>query len=141
MRHLNLVLCAATALAGCSYYEDMPVKWFDAQGASIVTSLERDFDIPLDGMSGREGVYHSGWAYRESGKWQTGSLIEIYGVADNQLQDAIISEVQNLLSRSNFSDAVISFKAESKYRTEGNLTTRLKSKELRKERLKAEPAP
>jgi len=72
-----LVLLVGSAISGYLRYRDMPVKWYDDQGKRVVVAVEKDFSIPIDPMSERKGIYHSGWAYRRGGVWNTGSVITI----------------------------------------------------------------
>ena len=87
---ISTLILIVAVISGCFMYRnarDMPIKWPDQQGGDIVTVISSEFIIPVDPMSDREGIYHSGWAYRRDNIWNTGSVITIYGVKDIDLQN------------------------------------------------------
>ena len=114
---------------------DMPIKWPDQQGGDIVTVISSEFIIPVDPMSDREGIYHSGWAYRRDNIWNTGSVITIYGVKDIDLQNRIIDRIKDIVAIKNYWDVQVTFYDDSRYEKEGNVTRRLDVPELRSERI------
>lgn len=113
----------------------MPVKWYDEQGKRVVEVLEEDFSIPIDPMSEREGIYHSGWAFRRGGVWNTGSAITIYGVKDSEVQNQIIQRIKDLVKRQNYWDVRVSFYDNAKFKKEGNVTRRVDVPLLRQQRI------
>ena len=120
---------------GFLMYRDMPVKWYDEQGKQIVEVIESEFDIPIDPMNKRKGIYHSGWAYRRRGVWNTGSSVTVYGLKDSDVQDRILLRIKALVETMNYWDVRVTFYDDAKFETEGNSTRRLETKELRSERV------
>ena len=127
-------LCAVIVI-GCLSYRDMPIKWFDEQGSQIVTVIKDEFEIPVDPMSGHEGVYNSGWAYRRKGVWNTGSAITIYGVKGGAVQDRIIDRITGIVRTNDYWDVLVTFYDDAKCRTDDNVTIRLDVPKLSQERI------
>ena len=131
----SLAIVVTILIAGCFTNRDMPIKWYDEQGRDIVTAIENEFTIPNDPMSGREGIYHSGWAYRRGGVWNTGSKITIYGVKNHGTQNRVIEQTKEMVTQRQYWDVLITFLDDARYEQDGNVTTRIDVSELRSERI------
>jgi hypothetical protein len=114
----------------------MPIKWRDKQGVEIVNQIEAEYEIPIDGMSDREGVYCRGWAYRKYFKWHRGSAISIYEINDPDIQNHIIRRIRTLQEENNYTRIKVIFYEKSLFTKRENGATRIPAKVTRTEILK-----
>lgn len=132
---LCIIALGAAVVYLVAIAHDMPVKWYDEQGSRVATVIEREFDIPIDPISDRKGIYHYGWAYRQGGTWHTGSNLTIYGVKDRTRQDIIINRISDLVRTNNLNDIRVTFYDNAKFEKRDNVTVRIEVPELRQKRI------
>jgi hypothetical protein len=110
MKSIIKILLATGIVAsfGCARFSK-PTEWHDEQGLEIVHFIEANYDIPIDEMSQREGIYTQGWAYWESFRWQRGTCIEIFGVGSPELQNQILESTAALVEEHGYKGVKVVF--------------------------------
>src|SRR5581483_7211822 len=100
----------------------------------IVERLQSEFDVPIDGMTNKKGIYTHGQTHIKHGHWVLGSTIEIYGVTNISQQDKIIKRVQEISDKQKY--VVVTFYDKSNFKISGTLsdelTVRLPSNVIRR---------
>ncbi|WP_372846924.1 hypothetical protein [Pontiella sp.] len=106
---VKILLAIGLASApGCARFTK-PVEWHDEQGLKIVHFIEANYDIPIDEMSQREGIYTKGWAYWKSFQWHQGTCIEIFGVLSPEQQNKIIESTAALIEEHGYHGVKVVF--------------------------------
>jgi hypothetical protein len=134
---IALMLLAAVIFAAVIFYRysDQPILKHDRQGNAIVAVIKGEFEIPIDPLTKRPGIFCGGWSYWRGFVWNAGSRITIFGVHEADIQNRIIDRIEGVVKMNNYWDVLVVFYSDAKIEHEGNWTGRIDVPELRNVRV------
>jgi hypothetical protein len=131
-----LLLSAVFAFAVIIHrYRTAPILKSPLQGGDIVAVIEREFDIPIDPLLERPGIFCSNWLYWRGLDWNAGALISIRGVHDTSTQERIIDRIKREVEKNGLCDIQVVFYGDARIEEKGGSTRRIEGPELRRVRI------
>ncbi len=100
-------------------YTDKPILKHALQGGGIVTAIEQEFEIPIDPLMDRPGVFCENWLYWRGFDWNAGSQIIVCGVHDEKTQKRIVELVEREVKARKLCDVVVIFFGDTKIEKNG----------------------
>jgi hypothetical protein len=117
-------------------YSDQPILKQALQGEELIDAIEREFEVPIDPMVERPGVFLGSLLYWRGLKWNAGAEITICGVTDSVEQKRIIDFVESEVHKNALCDIELVFEGMASIKKQDRWTTRISGSEFRRIRIK-----
>ena len=117
-------------------YINAPILKSPLQGGDVVAVIEREFDIPIDPLMERPGIFCSNWLYWRGLDWNAGALISVCGIHDTSTQQRIIDRVEQEVEKNGLCDIQVVFHDDTRIEEGDGWTRRFAGAELRRVRIR-----
>jgi hypothetical protein len=130
-----LVILAILVFIG-RRYNDQPILKHALQGNELVQAIEREFEVPIDPLAERPGVFSENLLYWRGLKWNAGTEITICGVTDSTEQKRIIDFVESEVHKNALCDIELIFEDMASIRKQHSSTIRIRGSEFKRIRIR-----
>lgn len=117
-------------------YNDRPLLKHTLQGGDLANALELEFEVPIDPMVERPGVFLENLLYLRGLKWNAGTVITICGVTETTEQKKIIDFVESEVRKGVLCDIELVFEDIASIKKQDRSTTRIRGAEFQRIRIR-----